>query len=279
MTTSNQNLLVIFSTSAFVQSWRTLRWWWFAVPLVMALLFASGKWLSGVEYEAKTILAPSEERGGGLADMSAGLAGLAGLAGFELGGGKINDTQMAVEVIKSRNFLYGFIERHNMMPHLLDQDATAAELNQVWRGYNEMRKRLVTEYDRSKGIVTLRLTHPDRELAAAWLRALVKDINVHMRERERDRVNQQITYLNAKAEEIQQADVRESLYRLLQEQYNRAMLVEVNDDYVFETIDPAIPPHQPAGFSALVWSLIGVLFGLFTMVVVTLLRSYVRSNP
>ncbi|MGQ4276495.1 hypothetical protein ACQ5ES_05560 [Pseudidiomarina sp. E22-M8] len=278
MTTSNPQSLIVFSSSAFKQSVRALRLWWLFLPLVLALLFAAVKWLSDDEYEARTVLAPSEERSGGLTDMSAGLTGLAGLAGFDLGGGKINDTQMAVEVLKSRSFLYGFIERHELMPYLVT-DGTAEELEQSWRGYNELRERLAIEYDRAKGIVTLQLTYTDPVLAATWLTVMVNDINVYMRERERERVNQQITYLTNKADEIQQADVRESLYRLLQEQYNRAMLVEVNDDYVFETIDPAVPPHQPTGFSAMVWLVIGALLGLFAMVVVTLLRSYVRSNP
>ncbi|CAB0151180.1 hypothetical protein PSI9734_01593 [Pseudidiomarina piscicola] len=279
MTMSSKPSLVIFSSATFRRSIRDLRWWWLGLPLVLALSLAAIKWFSVEQFEAETVLAPSEERGGGLADMAGGIAGLAGLAGFNLSSGKINDTQMAVEVLKSRDFLHAFIERHGLMPLLLGDEASAEELQQVWRGYNEFRERFVIEYDRAKGIVTLRMSDADAEAAASWLRLLVKDINIHMRERERARVEQQISYLTNKADEIQQADVRESLYRLLQEQYNRAMLVEVNDDYVFETIDPAVAPHQPKGLHAMTWLLVGALLGGFIMIVVTLLRSYVRSTP
>ncbi|WP_411360701.1 GumC domain-containing protein [Pseudidiomarina salilacus] len=276
MTATNQSSFVIFSSKAFFAGMRALRIYWVALPIVLALLFSGLKVWQGELYQATTVLAPSEERSGGLAEMTAGLAGLAGLAGIDLGGGKINDTQMAVEVMKSRQFLYAFIEQHGLLPYLLP-DADAAEQQQIWRGYNELREVLEIEYDRAKGIVTLRLTHANAELAATWLQQMVADINVFMRERERDRVQQQIAYLTETAENVKQADVQESLYRLLQEQYNRAMLVEVNDDYVFETIDPALAPHEPAGLKASIWAVVGVLLGLFLMTLITLFRSYVRA--
>lgn len=275
MNVDRQNL-VIFSGAAFAESLRRLRKWWLLVPLALALLAGGIKWLTPTQYEAVTVLAPSEERAAGLADMAGGFAGLAGLAGLDLNSGKINDTQMAVEILKSRSFLYDFIDEHKLLPYLIESDDE--QPSELWRGYNELRKVLEIEYDRAKGIVTLRLTHGDPEQAAQWLRQMVADINVYMREREREQVNQRIGYLTQKAQEVQQADVQESLYRLLQEQYQRAMLVEVNDDYVFETIDPAIAPHQPAGFSALTWFVIGAIIGVFLMLLASMLHSYVRSN-
>lgn len=279
MSNDNQNV-IIFSGEAFFESLRTLRKWWLILPLAIALIAAGAKWLAPIEYEAETVLAPSEERASGLADMAGGLAGLAGLAGLDLSSGKVNDTQMAVEVLKSRSFLYNFIDEHKLLPFLLDDFETLNEQEQqeLWRGYNELRKQLEIEYDRAKGIVTLRLSHGDPEQAAQWLQEMVADINRYMRERERERVQQQINYLTRKAQEVQQADVQESLYRLLQEQYKRAMLVEVNDDYVFETIDPALAPHQPNGLSAITWFIIGLILGVILMLLLTLLHGYVRRN-
>lgn len=280
MMNDKQENVIIFSGASFIASLRALRTWWVVLPLTLALIAAASKWLATTEYEAETVLAPSEERSAGLADMAGGLAGLAGLAGLDLNSGKVNDTQMAVEVLKSRSFLYNFIEEHELLPFLLDdfEALNEQEQQELWRGYNELRKQLEVEYDRAKGIVTLRLTHREPEQAAQWLQQMVADINRYMRERERERVQQQINYLTSKAQEVQQADVQESLYRLLQEQYKRAMLVEVNDDYVFETIDPALTPHQPTGFTAVTWFVIGLVLGMIAMLLLTLLHGYVRKD-
>lgn len=280
MMNDKQENVIIFSGAAFFESLRALRKWWIIVPVALALIAAGAKSLSTTEYEAETVLAPSEERSSGLADMAGGLAGLAGLAGLDLSSGKVNDTQMAVEVLKSRSFLYNFMDEHQLLPFLLDdyEGLNAQEQQELWRGYNELRKQLEVEYDRAKGIVTLRLTHENPEHAAQWLRQMVADINRYMRERERERVQQQISYLTTKAQEVQQADIQESLYRLLQEQYKRAMLVEVNHDYVFETIDPALTPHQPTGFTAITWFIIGLILGVMMMLLLTLLHGYVRKN-
>lgn len=266
----SQKPLIIFSSDAFSSSMRQLKWRWIMVPLVLALVFAGVRALMPTQYEASAVLAPSEERTGGLAELAGGLSGLAGLAGLDLGGSRLDNTILAIEIMQSRSFIHMLIEDHDLLPYLLPDE----EAPEVWQGYGPFRDLLIIENDRATRILRLGVEHPDPEFAARLVAIMVAEINRYMRARDKANIDQQIAYLTEVAQNAQQAEVRESLLYLLQEQFKRAMLVEANEDYVYETIDPAVVPHKPASFSVLVWFLIGLILGAFVMLAVTLLHAY-----
>lgn len=298
--------IVLFSSDLFLKRSKQLIYYWLALPLVLAILFGGIRMLSSTEYEAKTVLAPSEERTGGLAEMAGALGGLAGLAGIDLGAMKLNNTQMAVELMKSRSFIYQLIEENDLLPLLMavekwdedtqeiifDKDIYNSETKtwvrevsppqkqvpELWEGYEKFSSQFEVNYDRTTRIVTLSLEHQSPDIAAHWLELVVETINSVMRERESQNVEDQITYLNENITKAQQTEVRESLYYLLQEQYKRAMLVSVNEDYVFEMIDPPVSPHKPSGLSWKVWFIIGGFIGTLMMFGFTLWSSYKRVD-
>ncbi|SIQ50716.1 Chain length determinant protein [Shewanella morhuae] len=63
-------------------------------------------------YKSEALLAPAaEEQGGGLSALASQFGGLASLAGVNLGGkGGTDKTQLAIEVLKSRQFTSEFIQ-------------------------------------------------------------------------------------------------------------------------------------------------------------------------
>ncbi|MGR5470672.1 LPS O-antigen length regulator, partial [Vibrio astriarenae] len=62
------------------------------------------------------LLAPAESSGqGGLAKVAGQLGGLAALAGVNLGGGESSQTELAVQVMKSRQFVDHFIKKHDLL--------------------------------------------------------------------------------------------------------------------------------------------------------------------
>ncbi|PTB88230.1 hypothetical protein C9928_06755 [Pseudidiomarina aestuarii] len=80
--------------------------------------------------------------------------------------------------------------------------------------------------------------------------------------------------LQTQAAQSEIAQVEVALYGLLQEQYKQMMLVAVNEDHVFETIDPPYTPHQTAGLSLTVWIVLMAILGLFIMAALTIVLSY-----
>ncbi|EKM33390.1 chain length determinant family protein, partial [Vibrio harveyi] len=71
-------------------------------------------------YKADTLLAPAENsNGGGLSKMAGQLGGLAALAGVNLGAGESSQTDLAVQVMKSRQFVEAFINKHDLLVPLM----------------------------------------------------------------------------------------------------------------------------------------------------------------
>lgn len=296
----SQKPLIIFSSEQFAQSARALKLWWLAVPLFLGLFLVGIKLVMPTEYEASAVLAPSEERTGGLAELASGLSGLAGLAGSDVGALRLNNTQLATQILQSRTFSYLIAEKYDLMPHLLavsgwdeerqkaiyDADIYNAETQswtdetppELWEAFGPLREIVSIENDRTTRIVKLSVTHVDPVFAKRLVEVIVNEINDYMRANDKQKITKQIDYLTSTVSETPHAEVRQSLLYLLQEQYKRAMLIEANKDYVYEVIDPAVVPHKPIGFSALVWLIIGIIIGLFLILPLNILHAYRFAN-
>lgn len=301
---SKDTAVLHFSASRFLRLMRTLRWWWLVLPLGLGLAFTAISLVMEDEYTAVTVLSPNQEEAGGLNQLAGSLGGLAGLAGVDLGSMKTSNTQLALELMRSRSFLYPFIEEYELAKYLLaaesyneekgkvvfdnslyadgqwvrDVEAPRTVAPQPWEVYGELMDRLTIVHDTAKSIVTIELSYIDPTLAAYWLRAMVEDINEVMRARESEQVSKSIRYLQQRAEQANYAELKTALYNLLQEQYKQDMLIAVKDDYVFEVVDPAQPPHFADGLPAMVWFIIGVMLAGFVLLTITVLRSYEISD-
>ncbi|MFC0444199.1 hypothetical protein ACFOD1_02685 [Pseudidiomarina halophila] len=296
----SQKPLIIFSSEQLTASAKALKWWWLTLPLFLGLVFASVRAYLPTEYEASTVLAPSEERTGGLAELAGGLSGFAGLAGIDVGGLRLNNTQLAIKVIESRTFKSLLIEKYNLLPNLLavegwdksaqrpiyDLEIYDPESNtwhiepkpETWYGYGPLNDIIILDNDRTTRILNLSVKHVDPLFATQLVEIIVEEINRYMRARDKEKITRQVDYLTSVANEAQHTEVRESLLYLLQEQFKRQMLVEANKDYVYEIIDPVVVPHKPAGFGALVWFIIGTIIGTFLMLATNILHSYRVAN-
>ena len=121
------------------------------IILVVTALFAVGAVVFAIKqpniYKSEALLAPAaEEQGGGLSALASQFGGLASLAGVNLGGkGGTDKTQLAIEVLKSRQFTSEFIQKHNILADLMaakkwnrdtdtliyDEDDYLADTNEV----------------------------------------------------------------------------------------------------------------------------------------------------
>jgi hypothetical protein len=103
----------------FIALWKG-KW----IIIATTFIFAVGAVLYALSqpniYKADTLLAPAESSGGGgLAKMAGQLGGLAALAGVNLGGGESSHTELAAQVMKSRQFIQHFIEKYDILVPLM----------------------------------------------------------------------------------------------------------------------------------------------------------------
>ena len=247
------------------------------IILITTAIFAIGSVLYALSlpniYKADALLAPAESSGGGgLSQMAGQLGGLAAMAGINLGGGESSKTDLAVQVLKSRQFIDAFITKHDLMvPLMAAQDWDLAN-NQLiideelynpesdkWlreakglRGaepsaqeaFEEFNKEVLSiDQDKDNGLFTLSVKHYSPYIAQQWVNWLIEDINKVMRERTIAESSQNLAYLNTQLEKTAIADMQSTFYKLIEEQTKSLMLAEVQEEFVFKVVDPAVVPE------------------------------------
>ncbi|QIO17750.1 lipopolysaccharide biosynthesis protein [Aeromonas hydrophila] len=292
----------------FAALWRG-KWWIVASTLVgagIAVIFALS--LPNI-YHSEALLAPStEQQGGGLAAMAAQFGGLASLAGVNLsGGGGLDKTAIAVEIGKSRQFLSHFIRQHQLevpLMAVIKADKVTGELLVDKNIYDVDTKKWVREVPPSKsveptdwelvkafralasisqdtksGLVTVAVEYYSPETAKQWVDWLVADLNEGMKLRDQTDAIRNISYLKAQLEKTPVADMQKVFYQLIEDQTKILMLTEVNQEYVFKTLDPAVVAEEKAKPKRALIAVLGTLLGGMLGVMIALVRHSIGRPP
>jgi uncharacterized protein involved in exopolysaccharide biosynthesis len=218
------------------------------------------------------------------------LGGIASLTGIKMDAQ--DNKYKSIATLRSRQFTERFIEQEKLLPVLFadiwDQDS------QSWRvddnnevptqldAYELFNKKIrrVSE-DRMTGLVTLSISWSDPELAANWANRMIQAVNAALRQRVFEDSNKAIEYLQAQLKQTSVVELQDVLHRLIESEMKEAMLANINEEYAFRVIDPAVVPEDPSSpkIASLVvlGVVIGVLLGLFAALVLNYLRER-RAN-
>jgi len=258
-------------------------------------------------YMSEALLAPSEQEGtSGFGGLGGQFGGLASLAGLSLGSGGNSKNQMALEVLKSRQFTKDFIQKHDILPELMAAESWSMQNNKLiydeelfnsqnkeWirkvsppftpqpsmqESIKAFRKVLNVSTDKETGMVTISVEHVSPFIAQQWVSWLVEDINLTMKEREMAEARRSIEFLYEQLEQIEIADIREVLYKLIEEQMKTIMFAKVRDEYVFKTIDAALVPEEKLKPKRALIVILGTLLGSMICTVFVLIRYFARGS-
>jgi uncharacterized protein involved in exopolysaccharide biosynthesis len=281
--------------------------------IAITVLFAIGSIVFAIKqpniYKSEALLAPAsaEQGGGGLAALAGQFGGLASMAGINLGGGGGADkTQMAIEVMKSRQFTSDFIQKHNILPDLMAvkewnlADNTLAYNDELYNraenkwlrevsapfkpepsmqeAYKVFSKVIAVNAAKDTGMVTISVEHVSPVIAQQWVTWLVQDINKVMKDRDVLEAMRSTEFLNQQIEQTNVADIRTMLYKLIEEQAKTIMFAEVRDEYVFKTIDPALVPEEKDKPKRALICVLGTMLGGMLGVMFVLIRHFVRKD-
>lgn len=292
----------------FAALWRG-KWWIVASTLVGAVIAVIFALSMPNIYRSEALLAPSpEQQGGGLAAMAAQFGGLASLAGINLSGGSGPDkTAIAVEIGKSRQFLSHFIRQHQLEVPLLaviKADKVTGELLVDKDIYDVASKKWVREIppgksveptdwelvkafrdiasisqDAKSGLVTVAVEYYSPESAKQWVDWLVADLNEAMKLRDQTDATSNIAYLKSQLEKTSVADMQKVFYQLIEDQTKTLMLTEVNQEYVFKTLDPAVIAEEKAKPKRALIAVLGTLLGGMLGVMIVLVHHAISRPP
>lgn len=284
---------------------------WRIIAITMVFAIASvglALYLPNI-YKSEALLAPaSEEQGGGLSALASQFGGLASLAGVNLGGkGGTDKTQLAIEVLKSRQFTSEFIQKHNILADLMaakkwDRDSDKLiydeddyiEATNTWvrdvkpplkpepsmqEAYKVFSKIIAVNKDKESGMVTLSVEHLSPYVAQQWVTWLIEDINKVMKDRDVAEAYRSTEFLNKQIALTNVADIKTVLYKLIEEQAKTIMFAEVRDEYVFKTIDPALAPEEKAKPKRALICVLGTMLGGMLGMMLVLVRHFMRKEP
>ena len=269
-----------------VAAFQRYRWLALGVFLVTVLSTTAVAFLMTPVYRSEALLVPAKEdqSSGGLSAKLGGLAGLAGLAGITLPGAGSGTTQQAIKLLESRGFLAEFIRRHDLLTVLFPGDwdpkaqrwtVAADRVPTLDDGVERFRRKVLNVDDSAGSTIRVVVDWTDRETAAQWANDLVATLNERMRQRAIEESRNSLEYLNKQLGETTTLEVRQSIYRLMEEQLNKAMLANVRREYVFEVLDPAVPadadrPQRPRKHILIS---VGLLLGLALAALAVALRA------
>lgn len=254
-------------------------------------------------YKSEVLLAPVAQDSG--LKIPGQLGGLAALAGVNLGSGGGDKAGLALEVLKSREFIGRFIENHDLFVPVMaaegwnrsdnslviDADiydiATKQWVREVkapfqpkpslLETHEELMQLISISQDKTTGMVTLAVQHYSPYLAQQWASWLVQAINDEMRKRELSEAQNSIVYLTTQLQQTNIADLRTMLFSLIEEQTKTLMLANVREEYVFKTVDPAVVAEKKAKPARALICILGVMLGGMLSMLIVLIRYFGRK--
>lgn len=259
-------------------------------------------------YKSEALLMPNiqDKQGGALGSLSGQFGGLASLAGINLGGG-VDKTVYALEVLKSREFLYKFIEDNDLKPVIMAAENWDLSTNTImynselydfnsatWTrvvesplkpepSLNEtyvkfLQQHLSVYHDEKLGMVKLSISHYSPYIAKLLVDKLIDSINDTIKLQTMNEATNSISYLKKELEQTSVAGMQTMFYQLIEQQQKTLMLTKVRDEYVLRTIDAAIVPEKKdKPHRALICIVITLLGGILSLIYV-LIRHFTSEK-
>lgn len=262
-------------------------------------------------YTAEAKLAPTQEsQSSSLRALTGQFGGLASLAGINLPQGETDNAQIAQEIMQSRAFITGFVERRGVLVDLMavkrwnrssgeveyDPDiydvATETWVRDVnppkqtvptpWEYVQEFRDIFRINEDAITGMVTIQISHKSPIIAKQWVDWIVEDINNVMRRRDIEEAQRSIRYIEDELENARLTTTQQVYASLLEQQTQTIMLANVRPEYVYQVIDPAVIPEEKSrplrALIVIVSTMIGGFLSIFILCLAYVMRQPQAAN-
>lgn len=258
-------------------------------------------------YKSQALLAPADENsGGGLTGLVGQFGGLASLAGVNIGAGGNDKTVLALEVMKSREFISGVIHKYDLLVPLMasngwdrnsssliiDPDVFDVESGSWVRDFKAPRTAKPSmqealdvfgdiykvEQDKKTKFVSISVEFYSPNMAKRWVDILVKEINDEIKRRDVREAKKSVKYLKEQLNRTSLAQMKTVFFELIEEQTKTIMFAEVREEYVFKTVDKAIVPELKSSPARAIIVVLGAILGCFISLLVLILLSIFKPR-
>ena len=254
-------------------------------------------------YESKAMLVPVNSSSG-ISGALGSYSGLAGLAGISLpSGGDEGNSAKAIQKISSLSFFENNILPNIHLPDLMAVKSWNSKTNTLtfddsiydtnsntWiRDYSYPQQQIPSAQesfevfktahlslseDKKSGFITLAIKHQSPFIAKQWVELVINQVNAFYRQKDKSESEKAVSYLNQQISITGLSEIKQVIAQLLQEETKKLTLIEANQYYVFDYIDPpAVMEKKSEPKRALICILSALLGGMLSILLV-LIRHY-----
>ena len=254
-------------------------------------------------YESKAMLVPVNSSSG-ISGALGSYSGLAGLAGISLpSGGDEGNSAKAIQKISSLSFFENNILPNIHLPDLMAVKSWNSKTNTLtfddsiydtnsntWiRDFSYPQQQIPSAQesfevfktahlslseDKKSGFITLAIKHQSPFIAKQWVELVINQVNAFYRQKDKSESEKAVSYLNQQISMTGLSEIKQVIAQLLQEETKKLTLIEANQYYVFDYIDPpAVMEKKSEPKRALICILSALLGGMLSILLV-LIRHY-----
>lgn len=258
-------------------------------------------------YESKALLAPINPSSN-ISRAIGGYSSLAGLAGINLpSGGDEGNSLKAMKKIVSLSFFENNLLKNIYLPDLMavrswnSKTNTLAYDNSIYddkigkwvRDFSHPQQQIPSaqesykifkeEYlslseDKDSGFITLSIKHQSPFIAEQWVVLIIDEVNNFYRQKDKLESEMSASYINEQISLTNLSEIKEVLAQLLQEEIQKLTLIEANQLYVFDYIDPPQVMEKKSGPRRALICILGLLLGGMLGIVIVFIRHYFFSG-
>ena len=241
-------------------------------------------------YKSEALLAPVEASSS-ISGAFGSNRGLVGLTGINLpSSGSEANSKKAMETIKSLSFFEKNILTNIFLPDLMALESWSSDTNKViyderiykmnsdsWidepsaqQAYKEFTsKHLRLAEDKNSGFITISIKHQSPFLAKQWAELVINEVNDFYRQKDKEESEKAVRYLNQQISMTGSSEIKQVLAELVQEETKKLTLIDANQFYVFEYIDPpAVMEKKSEPNRANICIIIAFLGGILSILIV-----------
>ena len=254
-------------------------------------------------YESKAMLVPVNSSSG-ISGALGSYSGLAGIAGISLpAGGDEGNSAKAIQKISSLSFFENNILPNIHLPDLMAVKSWNSKTNTLtfddsiydtnsntWiRDFSYPQQQIPSAQesfevfktahlslseDKKSGFITLAIKHQSPFIAKQWVELVINQVNAFYRQKDKSESEKAVSYLNQQISITGLSEIKQVIAQLLQEETKKLTLIEANQYYVFDYIDPpAVMEKKSEPKRALICILSALLGGMLSVLLV-LIRHY-----
>ena len=257
-------------------------------------------------YESKAILVPVNSSSG-ISGAFRGYSSLAGIAGISLpSSGDSGNSAKAIQKINSLSFFENNVLLNIDLPDLMavkswdpktntltfdesiynkksntwiiDYSNSQQKMPSAQESYAVFKQKLSLSEDIKSGFITLSIKHQSPFVAKQWVELVVNEVNGFYRQKDKSESEKAVSYLNHQISITSLSEIKLVLAQLLKEEIKKLTLIEANQYYVYDYIDPpAVMEKKSEPKRALICILTTLLGGMLSIVIV-LTRHYQSSK-